>query len=401
MLVSDKRQVQKLSLLFAAVYMVGYLTRVNYSTIISSMVEQTDFSKDSLSMALTGSFITYGIAQVFSGIMGDRINPKQLVMWGLTVTVTMNILLPLCPNPIWMCVVWCINGVAQSFLWPPMVRMMNILFSEETYKVASKRISWGGSVGTILLYLLSPLVLLVLPWKAVFWICAALGVVMMLIWWISAPDIAVAKADRRIKNKADKRIFSPVMVAIMAAIAIQGMLRDGVTTWMPSYISETYQLNNGVSILSGVALPIVSIVSLQIASHIYGGKRNNPVSCAALIFAVGSVAAFCLFCLNGRNAVVSVALSALLTGCMHGVNMMLICMIPPFFRKNGNVSAVSGILNACTYIGSAISAYGIARLSQMTSWKAISFVWFASATAGAVICILVYKTFAKQFIKSE
>ena len=37
-------------------------------------------------------------------------------------------------------------------------------------------------------------------------------------------------------------IFSPLVIAIMVAIALQGMLRDGVTTWMPSYISEVFNM---------------------------------------------------------------------------------------------------------------------------------------------------------------
>ena len=47
---------------------------------------------------------------------------------------------------------------------------------------------------------------------------------------------------------------------------------------------------------------------------------------------------------------VSVALSALVTGCMHAVNLVLICMIPARFEKYGIVVYV-GLLNSCTYVG--------------------------------------------------
>ena len=77
---------------------------------------------------------------------------------------------------------------------------------------------------------------------------------------------------------------------------------------------------------------------------------------------------------------------ALLTGCMHGVNLLLICMVPPFVQRHGNISTVSGVLNSCTYVGSAISTYGIALLSESAGWQTTSFVWFVIAALGAVVC---------------
>ena len=68
-----------MALLFAITYMVSYITRTNYGAIVSNMVEQTGYTKDLLSMALTGSFITYGTGQIVSGILGDRFSPKKLV----------------------------------------------------------------------------------------------------------------------------------------------------------------------------------------------------------------------------------------------------------------------------------------------------------------------------------
>lgn len=395
---TDKKQVSRLILLLASTYMVSYLTRINYGTIISAMVTQTGFSKDSLSLALTGSFITYGTGQIISGILGDHISPKKLVSCGLVITVLMNILLPFCGNPWLMCGVWCVNGFAQSFMWPPMVRMMSSLLSERDYQKASVRVSWGSSIGTILLYLLSPMILAVLPWKWVFWICSACGAGMLLLWRKSAPDVPTVVREKTQKTQKQKGVlFTPLILAIMAAIALQGMLRDGVTTWMPSYISETYNLGNGVSILSGVLLPLFGIASFQITSRMYGGKIKSPVTCASIIFAVGAAAALGLFFLNGTGAIGSVVLSALLTGCMHGVNLLLICMIPPFFKSQGNVSTVSGILNACTYVGSAASTYGIARLSGSIGWQNTVFVWFLIALMGTVLCLLCIPGWKKQF----
>ena len=238
-----------------------------------------------------------------------------------------------------MLVVWCFNGFAQSFLWPPLVSF------------------WG--------------------WRTVFFFSAICGIIMILVWnryCEDAPVISIENAS--IQGSSQKNSFlSPLLLCIMLTIVLQGMLRDGVTTWMPSYISETYHLSHAAAILTGVLLPLFGLLCIQAASTLYIRKFSNPLSCAGVFFFTGTLFSLALFCSTGKNAAFSVFFSALLTGCMHGVNLIQVCMIPPFFKKQGNVSTVSGVLNSCTYIGSAASTYGIAVLSDRIGWSSTLLVW--------------------------
>lgn len=397
----SRRQVNTLTLLFACTYMVSYITRINYGTIISEMQRATDIPKSLLSMALTGSFVTYGAGQVISGVLGDRISPKKLVSYGFIITILMNLLIPLCHSPYQMLAVWCVNGFAQSFMWPPLVRIMAELLSEEDYKNTVTKVCWGSSVGTMLLYLVSPLVISVLNWRWVFVFSAASGVLMLLVWNRYSYDVENKKqgtAAGNVQKDKIRLLLNPMMIGIMAAIILQGMLRDGVTTWMPSYISETYHLSNVVSILTGVILPVFGIVCNQIATTLYVKRWKNPVICAGMFFMAGGIAALALFGITGKNAAVSVLFSALLTGCMHGVNLLLIAMIPRFFKKYGNISTVSGVLNSCTYIGSAVSTYGIAVLSESIGWHDTVFLWFLIAAAGTIICLCCIRPWKRKFM---
>ena len=113
--------------------------------------------------------------------------------------------------------------------------------------------------------------------------------------------------------------------------------------------------------------------------------------CAGVIFGVGMVSALALLLFTGRSAACSVLFSALLTGCMHGVNLMLVCMLPAFFQKYGKVSTVSGVLNSCTYVGSAISTYGVAVISEAYSWSFTLLIWVLIAALGTVTCFAASK----------
>lgn len=388
--IKERKKVYAVICLFMFTYMVSYITRINYGAIIVDMVKATGQTKSALSMALTGSFITYGAGQIVSGLLGDKFRPKILIFIGLLLSVFMNTLIPFCPSPVYMLVIWCVNGFAQAFMWPPIVRLMTVLFSESDFKTASVFVSWGSSFGTIIIYLVAPLIITFLSWKAVFWFSAGCGLIMAIVWMIFCKDVQPEPKKKEAQTESSvkpSKLFTPVFIISMVAIVLQGALRDGVTTWMPTYISETYNLGSNVSILTGVVLPIFSILTFQAASLLYGKLIKNLMTCAAVFFGVGAVAALFLFFFSDGSVVASVILSATLTGCMHGVNFLLICLLPGFY-KGRKVSTVSGLLNSCTYVGSAVSTYGIALLSEHAGWKFTLLIWFFIALAGAALCFI-------------
>ena len=401
MKLAAKKEIGRLTWLFALTYMISYITRINYGAMITEMVADTGFAKSLLSMAVTGSFITYGAGQIVSGIIGDKVSPKKLISIGFVVTVAMNLLMAVCQKPWQMTAVWCVNGFAQSFMWPPLVRLMTALLSTEDYKAVSTKVAWGSSFGTILVYLLSPVMILLSGWRSMFLLCGALGLLMLLVWNRYSYEIPPQPARKKEEKKSGSGLFCPVMLFIMVAILLQGMLRDGVTTWMPSYIAETYNFSSEVSILTGVVLPIFSIGSFWLSAGLYRKYVKNPITCAALFFGCGALSALGVLLLTGKSAAFSVVFSALLTGCMHGVNLLLIQMLPPYFAKSGNVSTASGVLNTCTYIGSAASTYGIALLSEKAGWNATLTCWTAVAAVGTVICLICIKPWKKRFLQEE
>ncbi len=397
--VTQNNGVKLLILLFTLTYTVSYITRINYGAVISEMEEASGMARSILSLALTGSFITYGVGQIISGILGDRFSPKLLVSVGLITTSAMNFLIPLCFSPYLMAIIWCINGFAQSLMWPPLVRLMTALMTDEEYKDATTKVSCGSLYGTIFVYLAAPFLISLWSWKAVFVFSGASGILMLIVWRRYAVDISTEKKVEMIDARAGsmKSVFTPVMLCVMLAVILQGMLRDGITTWMPTYISETYNMSNVVSILTGVVLPIFSVLFIRGASWLYQHKLTNPVTCAGAIFAVGVVASVGVFLLSGLNVIFSVVLFAILTGCMHGVNLALVCMIPAFFKKTGNVSAVSGIINSCTYIGSAISIYGIALLSETLGWSFTIMTWIIIGALGCILCFISARPWARKY----
>lgn len=420
----------RLVVLCTVCYFISYVTRINYGAVILEIERAEGISKMAASMAVTGSFITYGAGQLISGWMGDHMKPALLIFSGLLVSGLMNVLVPVCARPELILVFWCINGFAQALMWPPMVKIMSAYLNEEQYKKGCVRVTWGSSVGTIAVYLLAPVCIMWKGWKSLFFLCACAAFCFAFVWLrgITAlerrfgrgPVWAGGKSASGEKESGgpEKNGFGPLtekgreaqapedkdgrgagrvslwkqgtavlLAAIMLAIVMQGTLRDGITTWMPSYVSETYGLDSSSSILSGVLLPIFSIICLELTSILNRKLIRNELACAGAVFGAGFCGALLLALLPSFRAGLSIFLAALITGCMYGVNVILVSMIPPYFKKSGNVSTVSGLLNSCTYVGSAVSSYGIAFLAQQSGWQRVIWLWAGAAFLGTGICL--------------
>jgi len=388
--ITNRKEINKLTYLLMLAYMISYITRINYGAVISEIESATSISRSVLSLAVTGSFITYGAGQIVSGVLGDMISPKKLVSTGFALTSLMNFLIAVFQKPYLMIAVWCINGFAQSLMWPPIVKIMTSTLSEAEYNKASVKVLWGSSFGTIAIYLISPLAVAYFNWKAEFVFSGLCGLVMLLIWNKYIKDIEPIKKERLSNNTADQSqnvLFTPLLLISMLAMALLGMIRDGVTTWMPSYILETYDMSSIISILTGVVLPVFAILGVQVAQKLYNKVLTNPVLCAGVIFGIGTVFAIGVSLCSGYSMLFSVLLISLLSACMHGANLMLVVMVPVAFKESGKVSTASGAINLCTYIGSALSTYFMAILSEKSGWGNTVLMLVFVAGAGMLICL--------------
>ena len=222
---ADKKQARLIIFLCAAVYMISYITRNSYNAIISEMVTSTGLAKSALSVALTGAFITYGAGQLVSGYLGDKVQPRTLIAIGLVTTSCMNLLIPLCRNPAQMTVVWCLNGFSQAFMWPPIVKILYCALSQQDYCIGCVRVSWGSSIGNLLVYLTAPLLILAIGWKSVFVSAAAMGILGLIFWLKLCPKIDLTPFQKTaLKSQhSGNATFLITLVLVMVGIILQGI----------------------------------------------------------------------------------------------------------------------------------------------------------------------------------
>ena len=398
-------------------YFASYFSRKTFAVVMANMLEENVITKEVGGYIGAALFIFYGLGQLISGFLGDRLQPKKLMFTGLMISAVCNLLLPLMPSGALMVPVWAINGFAQALLWPPIVRILADNLSHEKYVTANLVVTCGAHVSTIVLYLYAPLCISVMSYKLVFFtstvFCIVAGVIFIAAMGIVLPKkplIYVRKskllntgAQDLSKIKLGKLFVSTGVLPIFVCIIAMGFMRDGIESWLPTLYMEVFNKSSEGSILISVALPIFSIISLFAVRAIHKGKTFNNESRGSLIL-FGISAVLCVpltFLINASGSIgqiLSLLIACIVCACMHSCNFLLISCVPGRFAKTGRASTISGFCNACTYVGAATSMYGIAYVSNLFGWSATVCSWIGICLLGVAFALFALGKYSK-FLK--
>ena len=408
-----KYSARSIVVLCTVAYFASYFSRKTFSVVMVNMLSSGVLERDVAGMVGTALFIFYGAGQLISGYLGDRMSPKYLMFSGLMISALCNLLLPIVPNQYLMIPVWAVNGFAQALLWPPIVRILSDSLSHEKYVTANLIVTCGAHVSTIVLYIYAPICISYMSYKAVFFTSTAFCIVAGIIFLV-AMGIVLGKQETKDTNvpKQNKEnmegsvwqvLKKSGILPIFICIVVMGFMRDGIESWLPTLYSEAFNRDSSESILVSVALPIFSIISLFLVRIIHKGRVfNNEARGAGILFGVSIALCIPFACLieveHTWARAVCLLLAGVVSACMHSSNFLLISCLPGRFAGTGRASTVGGFCNACTYVGAAVSMYGIALISESLGWTWTVVSWIGILCIGVAFACLAFKRYTK-FLK--
>lgn len=401
---TTKKYIFALVFLCSVIYFVSYITRINYSAVLVEIMRSEGFEKTAASVPLTGLFIVYGVGQLISGYLGDKFSPEKIIFFGLLLTSGMNILLPLCSSTHLMTAVWCVNGFAQALMWPPLVKILSKLLTLDDYAKNIIYIHFGSGIGTIAVYVISPVIISNSSWKFVFFTAAAVAIIVAVVWIFTifrieknTQEVEIYVAAKKVIGKSN---FSKAAIALLSIIMVtnifQGLLRDGISTWMPTYMADIFKFNSESAIFTGVALPIASLAISSVTATIYRKVLKNEAKCTSLFFVICTACCLTLCFAFDTNPALSTVMLMVANAATHAINFMYTSIAVSKFERFGKTSFVTGAINSSVYIGSALSTYGIAAITDRFDWGGTMITWFAASLIGLILCIISIKPFSKE-----
>ena len=405
-----------LSRILWLVYFASNLGRLSYTACMAEIVGREILTPASAGLIVTGFFICYGSGQIFSGFIGGRNNPFKLIFIGIFCTAFANLAMGFAHTTSIMLVIWCFNGLIQSIIWPPVLRIIVEYFSESERNKISINISTTHPVAVMFAYISCAGIITILSWKAVFFIYAFFLLVISGIWILAYRKIAgpalhkqcstqykpaaqsMIRKDGFLENNNVRparkysslfigRYFPGLAIFLFClALVSQGVLRDGLTTWIPVYTSNIFSIPPNTAILSAGILPVINLAGIYVCRFLYYRTKDEG-KITIYLFGVSLLAALILRFAGEINIFISFLAFALIIACMMGVNLMLVTFVPARFVKFGLVSFMTGLTNSCVYLGSSVSNYGIALLVEKAGWNAVLSLLVILAAASVIFCI--------------
>ena len=155
-------------------YFSAYLGRLNFTACIAAINEAENLSKLELGRVSSAFFVCYGGAQLFSGLLADRLRPRLLVAVGLLGGAAVNLGMALSSTAGQMAVLWAANGLLQSLVWTPMIKAVADLTQDAQCARTCLNLSTTTPAGTLGAYLMCVLcVASPWGWRLSFWLGGA------------------------------------------------------------------------------------------------------------------------------------------------------------------------------------------------------------------------------------
>ena len=410
----DRKMGRALFLLCWLVYFTSYLGRLNYSSVMSSITEEKILTFSQAGTISMVYFFAYGIGQLCNGILGDKLKPQNMIFMGLLCSGIANLLMGMVKAFPVMAVLWGINGYMQSMIWPPIIRIFAEKYTDEKKRKYSVDIASSMAVGTLMSYFLSACAMHFFSWHAAFYLAAGILTIVAVVWiagYVKVEEFqkksseyqterqertgAVLKEkETALRGNEYKEPFVPLLLSsgllgIVLPVMIHGILKDGVTQWVPTYIYDCFDVTASFSVIVTMFLPLINLTGAYMAR--FAGKKNpeKEVRTSAYFFGIAVTALVCLLVFGRYQVFLAVILFAVITASMMAVNTLYVNMIPLHFESQGRVSTVSGFLNSVAYLGSALSTFTIGVMVEKAGWIVTMAGWIGITGVGFLVCVFM------------
>ena len=378
---------------FGILYMFYYNGRQNMSLVLSDLAASFGTDKAGAGMVTSALFWCYGFGHLFSGRLGEIVGNKKFIMIGVVISAICNLLISFQTSLVMIAILWGLNGFAQSMAWSPGLGMVNQWWPVEKRGYSAGVATGFSGVAQVVTYGCVMLALTISPdwgWRAAFrWPLIPMVAILVVFAALckdkpevvglapfEEPDAASSAQDaeraRLIKEKgqlyAYKLMFSePKVIVMCLVIAIAGIGRYGLLTWVPTYFKEVMGLSIKAGIFSSILLPIGQACAMYIfpvlTDKVFKGKREPLLILCAIVTAVVMPAfPFIKSQMLASCVLFVVGVSGMVTGILWAVAGDL--------GGKALSGTATGILDWAAYMGAAIQSMFFGTVVEATgNWN--------------------------------
>ncbi len=394
---------------------VSYLDRVNLSVAGHLIAEQFHLSNPQLGLVFSAFPLGYALLQIPGGWLADRFGPRRVLALGglwwviftaLTGAVPAGIVAPLA-------VFWTVRfllGVGEAVMYPSSNRWVANWIPTDERGAANGIIFAGVGAGSALAPPLVAMIMTHYGWRASFWMCAGLGLMVSAAWYTLARDepsthrrVNLAELElirHGIRDAETEQGFRVPWRAILTSREVWSMTLSyftyGYATWIFFAWFFIYLTTvRGASVERGSFYTMLPLAAMSICSAL-GGFIGDAVSrrfgrrwgrCGVAAIGLGMAAVFlAIGAVMANPASVAVVMAA---GC--GSIYLSQSSYWALSADLGGPSSgqLSGFVNMGAQIGAALTAALTPVIALRLGWKMSFFAAAGMLAIGAVAWLVV------------
>ena len=399
-------------------YASFYLLRVNISIAMPSIMSEFGLTKTNMGIVLTSLFFAYAIGQFINGQLGDKINARRIITFGLISSAILNIIFGFAAGSlVLMAVLWGLNGYVQSMGWGPTVKTKANWFPKNIRGKISGKLGTSYIIGGAFSWFLAGTIAKYFNWRFTFFIPAAICIIIAIHWYIRARNApeevglpSLEEQEQGIDNNETKKdhhigFNNTLKITLLnpyvwfAGLALFGLniVRYGFMSWAPTYMFEEQGATISLAAYKAIAFPVAgglgAIFAGWASDHIFKHRRA-PVALIMLLL----LALFCYLyrIVPGANWVLSLVILLFIGFFTFGPHILLVAALPADLGTRKAASSVTGFINAFGYVGASLTGVGTGYLIDNFSWDAAFYFWIFGAVFAAIMILFVWKAELKR-----
>lgn len=400
---SDRKRSSLLILLCWAVYTCAYLGKYSYTANTLSVIADYGITKAEAGLASTLFFAAYGTFQIIHGFF-CRHYPKKIVIFSaLAVSAAVNaVIYAGVPFDV-LKVLWFINGVAQSTLWPTLLLTISQYVARDQYKSAVLAMSSTVAVGTILAYCSGALYVEFAGNYHLSFLTATIALGVIACVWLffyprltaAGPVVPEAPGAKPAARPGQAAPASGAAIAVMVVFlgfcgVVDNLVKDGLNTWVPNILNETYGLEVGASMVLTLSLSVIGIFGAAFAVTLQKKIPDFTLLTGALFAFASLFLGGVLLLFRTPYWLPVVVVFGFLSLLMHSINNVSTSMMPLYLGDRVNAGMLSGIMNGACYVGSALSSYCLGAFADANGWNGVFYLLLGCTVLPAVLSLPVW-----------
>ena len=374
-------------------YTAAYISRCNLSPSLDAIARTFSVSTGQVGLLPTFFAIPYAAGQVFSGLLADRQPGPRLMLIGLLGSALVNVLFSFCPYFPLLVALWFVNGLLQSLIWTPIVRILAVHFRDKVRDHAAFFMSLTLIFGYLIAWALSGLLTSLLSWRIAFLVSglvtAGIAVPSILYMKRMPVDYTLRPKEGTVSEKpapVSHLVLHTNLILLLIACFANGYVRDGITNWAAKLLMDTQgiDLSSAVGII--LIIPAVNFLGIRLGQAAYKRSRNNSYLSSGIMYAVCT--ALCLVLPVTLDSLWAFVIVLVGTSAMtYGLNPLLTTIMPMQYANLNRVALAAGLMDAMIYVGSSFSGTFAGFLSDRFGWAAVFVSWTVLSLVGTLVLV--------------